>query len=161
MSTRTLDGKNVLVAGGAKNLGGLVSRLAADQGANVALHYNSADSAEQAEETADYVRAQGGEAVVLTSDLTVPENVEVVVRTEIQHRTPVHGDLRILIAGNDAFALEKPGAFDGGEFVAQVLLKVTVHGVFDGWECSFDNNVVCATTKRSGQPLSTTRGTLK
>ena len=36
----------------------------------------AAESAEQAEETADYVRAQGGEAVVLTSDLTVPENVE-------------------------------------------------------------------------------------
>ncbi|GED99385.1 SDR family oxidoreductase [Gordonia crocea] len=76
MSTHTLAGKNVLVAGGAKNLGGLVSRLAADQGANVALHYNSPQSADQAEETADYVRSQGGEAVVLTGDLTVPENVE-------------------------------------------------------------------------------------
>lgn len=76
MSIHTLENKNVLVAGGAKNLGGLVSRLAASQGANVALHYNSADSAEQAEETAAYVRSQGGKASVLQGDLTVPENIE-------------------------------------------------------------------------------------
>ncbi|GAB08402.1 putative short-chain dehydrogenase/reductase [Gordonia araii NBRC 100433] len=76
MSTRSLNGKNVLIAGGAKNLGGLVSQLAAAQGANVALHYNSPESAAQAEETAERVRSQGGKAVILAGDLTVPENVE-------------------------------------------------------------------------------------
>ncbi|MFM9379322.1 SDR family oxidoreductase [Gordonia sp. VNK21] len=76
MSQRTLAGKNVLIAGGGKNLGGLISRLAAAGGANVAVHYNSAASRPDAEETAAAVTAAGGTAVLLSGDLTEPENVE-------------------------------------------------------------------------------------
>lgn len=76
MSQRTLAGKNVLIAGGGKNLGGLISRLAAADGANVAVHYNSAASRPDAEETAAAVTAAGGTAVLLSGDLTEPENVE-------------------------------------------------------------------------------------
>jgi 3-oxoacyl-[acyl-carrier protein] reductase len=38
MPVSTLESKNVLVAAGAKNLGGLISRQAAEAGANVAIH---------------------------------------------------------------------------------------------------------------------------
>jgi len=75
MTTHTLQGKNVLVAAGAKNLGGLVSRQAAEAGANVALHYNSESTRPQAEETLAAVEAAGGKGVILTGDLTRPENV--------------------------------------------------------------------------------------
>ena len=43
MADHTLNGKNVLIAGGAKNLGGLVA-VVAEAGANVAIHYNSDSS---------------------------------------------------------------------------------------------------------------------
>ncbi|WP_409463035.1 SDR family oxidoreductase [Amycolatopsis sp. GA6-003] len=76
MTDHTLKGKNVLVAAGAKNLGGLVSRQAAQAGANVAIHYNSESTRPQAEETLAAVEAAGGKGVVLTGDLTVPANVE-------------------------------------------------------------------------------------
>ncbi|MGW7533174.1 SDR family oxidoreductase [Amycolatopsis sp. NPDC054798] len=76
MTDRTLKGKNVLVAAGAKNLGGLVSRQAAEAGANVAIHYNSESTRPQAEETLAAVEAAGGKGVLLTGDLTVPANVE-------------------------------------------------------------------------------------
>ncbi|ATY14124.1 short chain dehydrogenase [Amycolatopsis sp. AA4] len=76
MTDHTLKGKNVLVAAGAKNLGGLVSRQAAEAGANVAIHYNSESTRPQAEETLAAVEAAGGKGVVLTGDLTVPANVE-------------------------------------------------------------------------------------
>ncbi|WP_424468055.1 SDR family oxidoreductase [Pseudoclavibacter helvolus] len=76
MTTHTLEGKNVLVAAGAKNLGGLISRQAAEAGANVAIHYNSEDTRPQAEETLAAVRAAGGKGVILSGDLTVPGNVE-------------------------------------------------------------------------------------
>lgn len=76
MADRTLKAKNVLVAGGGKNLGGLVSRLAADAGANVAIHYNSESSRADAEETLAAVEAAGAQGVVLSGDLTVPGNVE-------------------------------------------------------------------------------------
>ncbi|MDR6867941.1 NAD(P)-dependent dehydrogenase (short-subunit alcohol dehydrogenase family) [Microbacterium resistens] len=73
---RTLEGKNVLIAGGGKNLGGLFAREAAAAGANVAIHYNSESSRAEAEGTLADVQAAGVKAVLLSGDLTVPANVE-------------------------------------------------------------------------------------
>ena len=76
MTDHTLNGKNVLIAGGAKNLGGLIARQAAAAGANVAIHYNSEASRAEAEKTLVEVQASGTQGVVLSGDLTKPENVE-------------------------------------------------------------------------------------
>lgn len=75
MTEHTLNGKNVLIAGGAKNLGGLIARQVADAGANVAIHYNSESSRSDAEQTLAAVEAAGGRGVVLSGDLTKPQNV--------------------------------------------------------------------------------------
>ena len=75
MTDRTLNGKNVLIAGGGKNLGGLVARQVASEGANVAVHYNSEASRADAEATVEAVRTQGSEAVLLQADLTDPATV--------------------------------------------------------------------------------------
>ena len=75
MTDRTLNGKNVLIAGGGKNLGGLIARQVASEGANVAVHYNSEASRADAEATVEAVRAQGSEAVLLQADLTDPATV--------------------------------------------------------------------------------------
>ena len=76
MTTRTLDGKKVLIAGGGKNLGGLVSLQAAEAGADVAIHYNSESSRTSAETTQAKIEALGRRSVLLSGDLTVPGNVE-------------------------------------------------------------------------------------
>jgi NAD(P)-dependent dehydrogenase (short-subunit alcohol dehydrogenase family) len=76
VTTRTLQDHNVLVAAGAKNLGGLISRHAAEAGANVAIHYNSAATRPQAEQTLAAVEAAGRRGVILTGDLTEPTTVE-------------------------------------------------------------------------------------
>jgi NAD(P)-dependent dehydrogenase (short-subunit alcohol dehydrogenase family) len=76
MSVQSLQGRTVLVAAGGKNLGGLISRQAAEAGANVAIHYNSASSRAEAEETLKAVEAAGREGVLLQGDLTVPAQVE-------------------------------------------------------------------------------------
>ncbi|NGN94418.1 SDR family oxidoreductase [Nocardioides sp. KC13] len=75
MTEHTLAGKNVLIAGGAKNLGGLIARQAAEAGANVAIHFNSESTRADAERTLAAVEAAGSKAVVLQGDLTVPANV--------------------------------------------------------------------------------------
>ncbi|MFI8596206.1 SDR family oxidoreductase [Kocuria koreensis] len=75
MSEHTLSGKNVLIAGGAKNLGGLIARQAAEAGANVAVHFNSDETRSDAEQTVEAVRASGGRAEMFQADLTVPANV--------------------------------------------------------------------------------------
>ncbi len=76
MTTHTLENKNVLIAGGAKNLGGLIARQAAEHGANVAIHYNSDTTAQDAQETKAAVEALGGNAVVIQGDLTDAATVE-------------------------------------------------------------------------------------
>ncbi len=71
MADHGIRGKTVLIAGGAKNLGGLLARDLAQQGARaVAIHHNSDAARAEAEETAAAIRAAGAEAVILQADLT-------------------------------------------------------------------------------------------
>ena len=77
MSKHTIQGKVVLIAGGAKNLGGLIARDLAAHGAKaVAIHYNSAASAADAKATAAAVEHAGAKAITLQADLTSAAAVE-------------------------------------------------------------------------------------
>lgn len=70
MTNAALKGKTVVVAGGAKNLGGLISRSLGADGARVAVHYNSAATQAEAEGTVQAILAAGGEAFAIQGDLT-------------------------------------------------------------------------------------------
>lgn len=71
MADHSIKGKVVLIAGGAKNLGGLIARDLARHGARaVIIHYNSDSSSRHAEATADEIKAAGAQAVILQGDLT-------------------------------------------------------------------------------------------
>jgi NAD(P)-dependent dehydrogenase (short-subunit alcohol dehydrogenase family) len=72
---RNLTGKSAVVAAGAKNLGGLISTTLAEQGVNVAVHYNSAASEPDADKTVAAVRDAGVKAIKVQGDLTKPTNV--------------------------------------------------------------------------------------
>lgn len=73
----TIQGKVVLIAGGAKNLGGLLARDLARHGAKaVAIHYNSSATQAAAEQTATALRALGAQAVTLQGNLTSATAVE-------------------------------------------------------------------------------------
>ncbi|MDH6252793.1 NAD(P)-dependent dehydrogenase (short-subunit alcohol dehydrogenase family) [Chryseobacterium sp. H1D6B] len=76
MTKNDLKGKVVLVAGGAKNLGGLLSRDFASKGAKVAVHYNSDKTKEDAEKTLKAIQEMGGEAFLFQADLTKVENIK-------------------------------------------------------------------------------------
>ncbi|MFM0279405.1 NAD(P)-dependent dehydrogenase, short-chain alcohol dehydrogenase family [Burkholderia sp. GAS332] len=77
MADHSIKGKVVLIAGGAKNLGGLIARDLAAQGAKaIAIHYNSAGSQAQADATVDAIRSAGAEAVAFQADLTRASAVE-------------------------------------------------------------------------------------
>jgi NAD(P)-dependent dehydrogenase (short-subunit alcohol dehydrogenase family) len=75
-SERPLDGKVVLVTGGAKNLGGHVSRDLGSQGARMAIHYNSDTTAPAADATVAAVKDAGGDAFAIQADLTDVTQVE-------------------------------------------------------------------------------------
>ncbi len=76
MSRNDLTGKVVLIAGGGKNLGGLLSREFAKKGAKVAIHYNSNNTKEDAEATLTAIKNAGGEAFLFQADLTNVENIK-------------------------------------------------------------------------------------
>jgi NAD(P)-dependent dehydrogenase (short-subunit alcohol dehydrogenase family) len=103
MTERTLSGKNVLVAGGAKNLGGLIARQMAQAGANVAIHYNSEGSSDDARNTLAAVEAAGVRGTLLQGDLTDPANVTRVFDEAQQALGPV--DVAVNTAGK---VLRKP-----------------------------------------------------
>jgi len=70
MSKHSLKGKVVLVGGGAKNLGGLISRTFAAEGAKVCVHYNSAATKPDADKTVADIVAAGGTAFAVQGDFT-------------------------------------------------------------------------------------------
>ncbi len=77
MANHDIKGKTVLIAGGAKNLGGLLARDLAAHGARaVAIHYNSPAATAEAEATVQAVRAAGAEALALQADLTTAGAME-------------------------------------------------------------------------------------
>lgn len=77
MADHSIKGKTVLIAGGGKNLGGLVARDLAAHGAKaIAIHFNSPASAAETEETLAAIRAAGAEAVAFQADLTSAAAVE-------------------------------------------------------------------------------------
>ncbi len=71
-----ITGKSAVVAAGAKNLGGLISRSLAQRGVNVAVHYNSSATEADADATVAEAERVGVKAVKVQGDLTVPANVE-------------------------------------------------------------------------------------
>ena len=76
MGRNNLNGKVVLIAGGAKNLGGLLSRDFVAKGAKVVIHYNSDSTKADAEKTLKDITNSGGEAIVFQADLTKIENIK-------------------------------------------------------------------------------------
>ncbi|KWF27860.1 short-chain dehydrogenase [Burkholderia cenocepacia] len=77
MANHEIKGKTVLIAGGAKNLGGLIARDLAEHGAKaIAIHYNSASSKADADKTVAAIKAAGAEAVAFQADLTSAAAVE-------------------------------------------------------------------------------------
>lgn len=76
MARNDFKGKVVLIAGGAKNLGGLLSRQIAAKGAKVAIHYNSSSTKADAEQTLTDIQKAGGEAFLFQADLTKIANIK-------------------------------------------------------------------------------------
>ncbi|WP_353114862.1 SDR family oxidoreductase [Microbacterium sp.] len=135
MTIHTLSGKNVLIAGGGKNLGGLIARQAAEAGANVAIHYNSASSRAEAEETLAAVQAAGAKGVLLSGDLTQPENVTRLFADAADGLGPID------VAVNT---------------VGKVLRKPIVETTEDEYDAMFDINAKAAYffLKEAGQHLA-------
>ena len=77
MADHSMKGKAVIIAGGAKNLGGLIARDFAEQGARaVAIHYNSASAKADADATVAAITAASAKAFAFQADLTTAGAME-------------------------------------------------------------------------------------
>ena len=77
MADHSIKGKIVLIAGGAKNLGGLIARDLAAHGAKaIAVHYNSPSTKAAADATVAAVNAAGAEVAAFQADLSSAATVE-------------------------------------------------------------------------------------
>lgn len=75
MAEQNLKGKVAVVAGGAKNLGGLISRNLGAKGAKVVVHYNSQATKKDADATVQAIKSGGSDALAVQGDLTKPANI--------------------------------------------------------------------------------------
>jgi len=100
----TIAGKVAVIAGGAKNLGGLIARdLAKNDAQAVAIHYHSDASRKDAEETVSAIKELGAEAFSIQSDLTqTGENARLFAETKEKY-----GDVNIAI-NTAGMVLKKP-----------------------------------------------------
>lgn len=77
MTDHSIKGKTALIAGGAKNLGGLIARDFAEHGARaVAVHYNSTSAKEAATETVAAITRAGAKGYAIQGDLTTASAME-------------------------------------------------------------------------------------
>lgn len=75
MTSRTLQGKVAVIAGGGKNLGALIAHQCVDAGARaVAVHYHSASSQADADQTVAALIAKGAQAFAFQGDLSIVAN---------------------------------------------------------------------------------------
>ncbi|ORY04328.1 short-chain dehydrogenase/reductase sdr [Basidiobolus meristosporus CBS 931.73] len=84
MSRSSLRNKVIVVTGGAKNLGGLVSRDFGAQGAKVVVHYHSQSAQQDAEKTIEAIKNSGGDAIGFQGDLTKVSEVTRLFDTAVE-----------------------------------------------------------------------------
>src|SRR6476661_1763764 len=104
-------GRNALVTGAARRIGGAIAlRLAAD-GFGIALH-TSARSAEEAQARAEEIRSAGGRACVVIADLGSPAEVGRLMATASAALGPMHA----LVNSASLYEPDAPAAFDPAFF---------------------------------------------
>ncbi len=118
------DGKIVLVTGGAKNLGALVSTTFAEDGAEaVVIHHHDDSSRDAAEQTAKAVNTAGAKSLILSGDLAQPGTVTALFEQAVE----AFGGVDIAV-----------------NTVGKVLRKPIVETTEDEFDAMFDANAKSA-----------------
>jgi NAD(P)-dependent dehydrogenase (short-subunit alcohol dehydrogenase family) len=123
MSLFELTGKNAFVTGASRGIGQAIAVAFAEAGADVALVARSADGLA---ETAAAIEAAGRKAVVITADVTSPEQVTAAVGTAIDQLGYV--DIVVNNAGGSNFMIEFADLrLSGWDKIMTLNLTSTVH----------------------------------
>ena len=118
-----LAGKTALITGSSTGIGAAVARALAAQGVHVALHGNS--HIEAAEQVAQEIRAQGGQALVLKADIRSAQECS----TLVAQAQAGLGKLDILI-NNAGGVVERIPIRDAGDDLYDTVLDLNARSVF-------------------------------
>lgn len=106
-----------VITGAARRIGRVLAVQAARSGHDVAVHHR--DSADEAEETADLVRAEGRRACILASDLAAPDAGDLIGRAEA-----VLGPVTLLVNNASLFIDDRLLSFDVDTFDAHMATNL-------------------------------------
>lgn len=118
MSIRLLDGKVVVVTGGARGIGAAICRVLAGQGAIVGVNY--AENRPAAEHVAMAILAAGGQAIAVRADMRDSEAVRFMMNEMVREYGQLDGVVNNVIGGkrhgnlSDAALEDCVDAFDLG-----------------------------------------------
>ncbi len=93
---KNLEGKVAIVSGGARDIGRAVSVKLASEGAKVAVNYFN--SQEDADQTLKEIKSVGGEAILVSGDMTKQEDVDRLV-AECVNAYGEHIDILVNVVG--------------------------------------------------------------
>jgi NAD(P)-dependent dehydrogenase (short-subunit alcohol dehydrogenase family) len=113
-----LEGKTVLVTGGAVRIGRAICLAFARAGARVAIHHRVSGSA--ARELASEIRASGGTAFAVAGDLALPGAAEGILRDAISAAGPVD----ILVNNAAVFHKDTPESLDAAKLNAEFAVNL-------------------------------------
>lgn len=82
-----LEGRNVVVTGSSRGIGAATARLAGRHGARVVVNYRT--NREAAERVVSQIVADGGTAVTVQADVTIPDEVRLLAQTAAQKLGPI------------------------------------------------------------------------
>jgi 3-oxoacyl-[acyl-carrier protein] reductase len=117
-----LNGKAILITGASTGIGAAAARGFGALGAKVAVHYNA--SREEAETVLADIQAQGGEAVLVSGDVTQPEVPAQVIAATLE----AFGRLDVLINNAGALIRRVP-TIDGDDAFIEAILNLNVKQV--------------------------------
>lgn len=120
---RHLEGKTALVTGGSRGIGRGIALRLAKGGAKVVVNYASNDAA--ANEAAELIKKEGGEAILYKADIADMESVKAMMEAVNKE----HGGIDILV-NNAGLYLDKPFC-DVTDAELDRLFACNINGVFN------------------------------
>lgn len=117
-----LEGKNVLVTGGARGIGAATALACAREGANVAI--NDVRDDEALRETAASIRALGRQVITVCADVSDPDAAPAF----IDHAVNALGDVDVFV--NNAGICPFHAFLDMPSAILERTLRVNLHGAF-------------------------------